>query len=158
MSIIDPLSFEFAKTFCYHVFIDRTWTNHGNNTKHQQSEILREQFDSFKSQLNVTYLMWLTVNSIKRKHWRHSRRNMRGKVKQHSADCSYLKMTVHLVTLDINKSSTMTLIWFLIYNVFFFSGPMLSQFHFEITRSFVYVRVFTHLIKLPNVHINATWK
>ena len=42
-----------------------------------------------------------------------------------AADSSYLIMTVPLATLDINKSSTITVIWFLIYNVFFFSGPML---------------------------------
>ena len=50
MSIIDPLSCEFAKFFCYQMFTDRTQANPGNNAKHQQSEILREQFDSFRSQ------------------------------------------------------------------------------------------------------------
>ena len=60
MSIIDPLSCGFAKVFCYQMITDRTWTNRGNNAKHQQSEILREQFDSFRSQFtsdtfNVTY-------------------------------------------------------------------------------------------------------
>ena len=60
MSIIDPLSCGFAKVFCYQMFTDRTWTNRSNNAKHQQSKILREQFDSFKSQFtsdtfNVSY-------------------------------------------------------------------------------------------------------
>ena len=60
MPIIDPLSCGFAKVFCYQMFTDRTRTNPGNNAKHQQSEILREQFDSFRSQFtsdrfNVTY-------------------------------------------------------------------------------------------------------
>ena len=51
MSIIDPLSCGFAKVFCYQMFTDRTRTNRSNNAKHHQSKILREQFDSFKSQL-----------------------------------------------------------------------------------------------------------
>ena len=60
MSIIDPLSCGFAKVFCYQMFTDRMQTNRNNNAKHQQSEIMREQFDSPKSQftpdtLNVTY-------------------------------------------------------------------------------------------------------
>ena len=50
MQIIDPLSCGFTKVFCYQMFADRKWTNRSNNAKHQQSEILREQFDSFKSQ------------------------------------------------------------------------------------------------------------
>ena len=75
-----------------------------------------------------------------------------------AADSSYLLRTVPLVTLDINKSSTITLIWFLVYNVFFFSEPMLPHFYFEIARSFVYVTVLNHLVKLPNVHIKTTWK
>ena len=32
------------------MFTDRTRTNRGNNAKHQQNEILGEQFDSFRSQ------------------------------------------------------------------------------------------------------------
>ena len=42
------------------MFTDRTRTNRGNNAKHQQNEILGEQFDSFRSQFtsntfNVSY-------------------------------------------------------------------------------------------------------
>ena len=42
------------------MFTDRTRANRSNNAKHQQSKILRQQFDSFKSQFtsdtfNVTY-------------------------------------------------------------------------------------------------------
>ena len=58
--MIDLLSCGFAEVFCYQMFTDRTQTNRSNNAKHQQSEILREQCDSFKSQFisdtfNVTY-------------------------------------------------------------------------------------------------------
>ena len=60
MSTIDPLSCGFAKVFYYQMFTDRTRTNRSNNVKHHQSEILREQSDSFKSQFisdtfNLTY-------------------------------------------------------------------------------------------------------
>ena len=60
MSLTDPLSCGFAKVFCYEMLKDRTRANRSNNAKHQQSEILTEQFDSFKSQFtsetfNVAY-------------------------------------------------------------------------------------------------------
>ena len=60
MSIIDPLWYGFTKVFCYQMFTDRTRTNRSNNAKHQQSKILTEQLDSFKSQFtsdtfNLTY-------------------------------------------------------------------------------------------------------
>ena len=49
-----------SQVFWYQMFTDRTRTNRSNNAKHQQSEILREKFDSFKSQFtsdtfNVAY-------------------------------------------------------------------------------------------------------
>ena len=41
-------------------WIERSFANRGNNAKHQQNEILRKQFDSFRSQFtsdtfNVSY-------------------------------------------------------------------------------------------------------
>ena len=40
----------FVKVFCYQMFTNRTRKNRSNNAKHQQREVLKEQFNSFKSQ------------------------------------------------------------------------------------------------------------
>ena len=69
MSIIDPLSCGFAKVFCYQMFTDRTRTNRSNNTKHHQSEILREQFDWFKSQFTSDTFNF-TCSQFKDNFWR----------------------------------------------------------------------------------------